>query len=128
MSSCTYDPYTLPSIDFVAGETQDLAFHVFFHDGDKPFGLIGCDADFSVVNFTNRIGKPLISKKMGITSPSVDAVRNILTVTLMPQETVNLSGKYIYQISIRDPDGGVEIPKQGILYITNNINKRFITE
>lgn len=48
---------------------------------------------------------------------------NVLTVTLSPTETVDLSGKYIYQIIIRDIDGDVEIPKQGILYITNNINK-----
>lgn len=28
--SCTYNPYTLPTIDFVGGETQDLAFNVYF--------------------------------------------------------------------------------------------------
>lgn len=50
------------------------------------------------------------------------------TVTLSPIETVDLSGKYIYQIIIRDIDGDVEIPKQGILYITNNINKNFIRQ
>lgn len=127
MSSCTYDPYTLPAIDFVAGETQDFAFHVYFHDDDKPFSLSGCDANFSVVSFTNRVGKPILSKEMGVTAPSEGSVDNVLTVTLLPKETVNLSGKYIYQISIRDEDGEVEIPKQGVLYITNNINKAYIT-
>ena len=54
-------------------------------------------------------------------------INNVLTVTLKPKETVGLCGKYIYQIQIQDIDGDVEIPKQGILYITNNINRGFIT-
>jgi len=53
---------------------------------------------------------------------------NVLTVTLTPTETVELFGKYIYQIIIRDIEGDVEIPKQGILYVTNNINKNFIKQ
>ena len=50
---CVYDPYTLPTIDFVGGETQDLAFHIYFYLGDKPFSLSGCESSFSLVSFTN---------------------------------------------------------------------------
>lgn len=57
--------------------------------------------------------------------PSTD-VYSQATVHLEPQETLDLSGKYIYQISIRNDEGDVEIPKQGILLITNNINKSFM--
>ena len=35
-------------------------------------------------------------------------------------------GKHIYQISIKDINGDIEIPKQGIMYITANIDKGFI--
>ena len=45
---------------------------------------------------------------------------------LLPQETVNLYGKYIYQITIQDMSGETEIPSQGILGITNNIDKAII--
>ena len=65
---------------------------------------------------------------MTVGDDSSGAHDNVLRVTLTPSETVDLFGKYIYQISIRDIGGDVEIPKQGVLYITNNINKGFIKQ
>lgn len=53
---------------------------------------------------------------------------NVLAVTLDPLDTVDLCGKYIYQITIKDINGNIEIPKQGILFIINNINKSFIRQ
>lgn len=126
--NCDYSPYTLPTIDFVGGETQDLAFNVYFYKDKKPFSLTGCTCNFSIVSFTNKMGAPILSKEMkGIYNDEVTA-DNVLTVTLTPTETVELFGKYIYQIIIRDIEGDVEIPKQGILYVTNNINKNFIKQ
>ena len=126
--SCTYNPYTLPTIDFVGGETQDLAFNVYFYKDKKPFSLTGCECNFSIVSFTNKLGTPILTKQMESIFNNEGTYDNVLTVTLSPIETVDLSGKYIYQIIIRDIDGDVEIPKQGILYITNNINKNFIRQ
>lgn len=122
---CDYSPYTLPTIDFVGGETQDLAFNVYFYKERKPFSLTGCDCNFSVVSFTNKMGAPILSKPMVTIYNDEGSSNNVLTVTLKSSETVDLCGKYIYQIIIRDVNGDAEIPKQGILYITNNINKSF---
>jgi hypothetical protein len=72
------------------------------------------------------MGTPILTKSMKAIFNNDGTSDNVLTVTLLPTETVDLFGKYIYQIMIRDIDGDVEIPKQGILYITNNINKSFI--
>ena len=33
---CDYSPYTLPTIDFVAGETQDFAFYTYFYKSHQP--------------------------------------------------------------------------------------------
>lgn len=118
--------YTMPRIDFVGGETQNLMFHVYFHRNKRPFSLTGCTANFSIVSFTNKTGAPILSKSMNAVFNEEGTIENVLTVTLKPNETVNLYGKYIYQIQIRDIDGVTEIPKQGLLYITNNINKGFI--
>ena len=194
--NCDYSPYTLPTIDFVGGETQDLAFHVYFYKDKKPFSLTGCECNFSIVSFTNKMGTPIVSESMSVITgddsgayfsreeteaiESVNAAAssdytvslqtalklaktyygvtenaevtpagevlldkdivdsflgsvsaqysNVLTVSLPPSKTVDLFGKYIYQIIIRDIEGDVEIPKQGILYITNNINKNFIKQ
>lgn len=121
-----YSPYILPTIDFVGGETQDLYFNVYFYKNKKPFSLSGCTSNFSIVSFTNKTGSPILTKEMDVIFNDAGTVNNVLSVTLEPAETVDLSGKYIYQIMIRDIDGDVEIPKQGILYITNNINRGFI--
>ena len=120
-------PYTLPTIDFVGGETQDLTFNVYFYKNRRPFSLTGCAANFAIVSFTNKTRAPILTKTMEGTFNAEGTINNVLTVTLKPKETVGLCGKYIYQIQIQDIDGDVEIPKQGILYITNNINRGFIT-
>lgn len=52
-------------------------------------------------------------------------ISNVLRVVLLPEETVDLVGKFIYQITIQDISGEIEIPDQGIIRIANNINKSF---
>ncbi len=123
------NPYTLPAIDFVGGSTQDLVFHCYFYLTRGPHDLSSCTANFSIINFVNKNGEPLVSKQMAIgTSPDVDGEsNNVLRVTLDPTDTVDLpAGKYIYQISIRDISGKIEIPDQGVIHIIKNINKRFV--
>jgi len=122
-----YNPYSLPIIDFVGGSTQELVFHTYFSRDKKPFDLSSCTASFSVINFINKNGSPLISKMMEIRNSEDDGktVANVLCVVLQPEDTVDLVGKFIYQISIKDSSGEIEIPDQGIIRISNNINKNF---
>ena len=125
---CDYSPYTLPTIDFVAGETQDFAFYTYFYKRHQPFALSGCTANFSIVSITNKTGGPILTKPMDSHLNDDVTAENVLAVTLDPLDTVDLCGKYIYQITIKDINGNIEIPKQGILFITNNINKSFIRQ
>lgn len=126
MGGCPFDYYTLPTVEFVGGETQELVFHIYHYINKRPFSLMGCTANFAVVDYINRTGAPIISKQMTVRPVEEGVVDNILTVTLNPKETVCLNGKYIYQITIKDISGDVEVPKQGIFLVVNNINKRFI--
>ena len=126
MNACDYNPYELPTITFVGGETRDLAFHIYHYIGKRPYSLSDCDCTFSLVNFTTKGGKPILSKEMTVIYDDTETFDNILTVTLESSESVNLFGKYIYQITIQDRAGEVEIPSQGIMYITNNIDKGII--
>lgn len=122
--------YTLPTIDFVAGSTQDFAFHCYFYANHKPHDLSSCEANFAIVSFNNKMGTPHIRKDMEIVpgNDTAEGVHNTLNVTLDPKDTVNLpTGKYIYQITIRDISGDMEIPNQGIIYLVNNIDKESIT-
>ena len=126
MNACDYNPYELPTITFVGWETRDLAFHIYHYIGKRPYSLSECECTFSLVNFTTKGGKPILSKEMTVIYDETGTIDNVLTVTLESLESVNLFGKYIYQITIQDRDGEVEIPSQGIMYITNNIDKGII--
>lgn len=114
--------YTLPDISFVGGSTQKLSFNIL-SKGREPLDMSACTANFSLINYVNRTGKPIVSKEMTI---SGDSVQNVLQVTLLPSDTVDLFGKFIYQVTIKDAIGVIDIPNQGQMIIVNNINKEYV--
>lgn len=117
---------TLPTIDFVGGATQVLGFRMRTKDGKAGFNLSGCTANFAVINCVHKNGAPVISKEMTVTSSS-GTTNDMLVVSLDPDDTIDLCGKYLYQIAIVNDEGDIEIPKQGYLLIRRNINKQFVT-
>ena len=71
--------------------------------------------------------EPLVSKPLSfLIGDDATGAKNIATVDLLPNDTLGLYGKYIYQITIKDIDGEVEIPNQGIFNIFHNINESFL--
>ena len=87
--NCDYSPYSLPTIDFVGGSTQELVFHTFFSQNKKPFDLSSCTASFAVINFINKNGSPLISKMMevGKSEDGDGTVTNVLRVMALGFQT-----------------------------------------
>lgn len=127
MDTCCSSPYELPTIAFVGGERKTISLHTYNYSGELPFDLTNCTCRFSMVHHLNQLGEPVLTKMMTVSGVSGETYDNVLTVELEPTDTVNLFGKYIYQVTIKDQDGGVEIPKKGVLLIDNNIDKSFIT-
>lgn len=118
--------YSLPEIRFVGGSSEDLQFHLYYDEDDpKPFNLFGGEANFSIVNFINKNSTPLVSKVMEIGMNEAETHYNVVRVSLDPADTVDLFGKFVYQITLKDIDGNVDIPHQGIINIYNNIDKSF---
>lgn len=124
-----HSPFTLPSVEFVGGATQELMFHCYHKSNHEPSNLSFCMANFSVVSYVNKYSSPILSKTMTIQAGTEadGRIYNVLTVVLNPEDTKELRGKYIYQITIRDVANLAEIPGQGLLHITNNINKDYIS-
>lgn len=117
--------YGLPELDFVGGSSEDFVFHVYSDKSNpKPFGLTNCTANFSIINFVNKNGVPVVSKTMTVRMDKDETFYNILSVSLTPRDTVDLFGKFVYQITIKDIDNNVDL-QQGVIYIHNNINKDF---
>ena len=116
--------YTLPELTFVGGKTQELKFNL--KDCKRnPFNAEGSSADFSVCCYSYKTGEPVFSV-IPVLTTAENGLMSKLTVKIEPDKTVNLFGKYIYQLTIIDCTGRVEIPNQGILNITRNINIGFV--
>lgn len=117
MQTCIY---TLPELTFVAGKTQEMNFRLLEKNGDLYHAKY-CTANFSICNYSNKVGTPLITLTPTFLSNGTD-IMHILRVVLPAEKTVSLYGKYIYQIIIMDSTDRIEIPNQGIMNITRNIN------
>ena len=120
------DIYTLPEIVFVAGQSNTIHWRLFKAE-KVPFNGEGCTGNFSVVDYSDQTGEPLITKPLKfIVGDNKNGMKNIAVVDLHPNDTLGLNGKYIYQIIIKDINGDVDIPNQGFLLITHNINESFL--
>ena len=120
------DIYTMPEVMFVSGQSQTLRWRLFTINR-TPFNADGCTGNFAVVDYSDQTGDTLISKPLKFfVGDDVTGAKNIASVDLEPSDTLGLHGKYIYQITIKDIDGEAEIPNQGFLLITHNINESFL--
>ena len=122
-----HDVYSLPEVMFVAGQSNTLRWRLFTEQ-NVPFNADGCTGNFALVDYSDKYSdEPLVSKPLSfLISDDATGVKNIATVDLLPNDTLGLYGKYIYQITIKNIDGEVEIPNQGIFNIFHNINESFL--
>ncbi len=123
--NCPIDYYVLPNIDFVGGSTQEIDFHCYFYRNKEAFDLTKCTGKFSITSFVNKTSRPVVSKDAVMVMGEGDdfGTPNIFRVNLEKNDTLNLSGKYIYQLTVNSDDGAVDIPGQGTIYIQRNIDK-----
>ncbi len=126
MGQCGLDIYVLPTITFVGGETQTIDFHLYTKDGRRPLDMRNSSCQLAIAQYGTTFGNPEVEKDVSILVDSTTGVFNIISVNLDIQDTLNLSGKYVYQLTIKDAAGHTEIPRRGIMNIINNINREFL--
>ena len=117
--------YSLPEWNFVGGETQKRTFTLYETGADERYNLEGATAEIVVVDFVNHRSAPSLRKEVVI---QMDSEENYCeaVVVLSPGDTLNLFGKFIYQITIKDSVGNVAALK-GVMRISENINKTFVS-
>lgn len=122
-----HDVYSMPEIMFVAGQSNTLRWRLF-KERNVPFNGEGCEGNFALVDYSDKYNtEPLVSKPLAFSiGDDATGAKNMASVDLLPSDTLGLSGKYVYQITIKDIDGEVEIPNQGIIHIYHNINATFL--
>lgn len=122
------DIYTLPTIEFVAGQSNTFRWRLWTQ-GKRPFNAENCRGNFAILDYSDQDAEePLVSKDLSFQADGSDDVINSATVELQPSDTIELQGRYIYQITIVDQFGNSEIPNQGIMFIAHNINSRYLTD
>ena len=117
--------YTLPEMSFIGGESQVLLFNLLTISG-TDFDAENCTVGFAVIHYANKNGVPIFTKDVEI-KMGKNNIMNIAQVDILPEDTIGLYGRYVYQITVRDYDGVTEIPGQGIINITRNIHPDFIS-
>lgn len=115
--------FSLPDWDFVGGSTQKRIFTMTSTSG-VVYDYPGSSASISIIEYVNR-GTPVLTKTATVGKDANGKYCEV-TVALSPSETLNMCGKYIYQLSIKDAAGNYSIPMYGAMHVADNINKAFV--
>lgn len=117
--------YVLPRIDFVGGQNETLNFKLYDYESKEPYDASGCVGNFALVYYSSPFDDPILSKTVTFIR-GIEGITNVASVHFDTADTLELHGKFIYQITIKDSSGHAEIPYQGIIIIYNNINQEYI--
>ena len=113
----------LPDWEFVGGVTQEYDFTLRAENG-YFYDIPGATASLAVASFVNP--KNTVFTKSGSIVANSAGANCVVRFLLDKNDTVNLHGKFIYQITVKNTDGTVAPPMRGRMYITENIDKSFI--
>ena len=112
--------YNLPKIQFVGGETQEFCFHLKTPSGAN-YKTEAYDVLFSVRRWGDREDEPVFEKNTVVTLNNAGTA-SVIELKIDSADTIDLDGRYIYQIMIFGDNDLCEIPGQGVLQILKNIH------
>lgn len=115
MSICN-QPFLLEEFNIIGGDYQEIYFNVSDIDTGIALSIQDLTLNFSLVEYKNRYGLPLLNRNC-----EINADKTAFVMFLYPEDTRDLSGKYIYQVSIQTPNNKQQ-SFQGVLTIDKNIN------
>ena len=115
--------YTLPTISFVGGSTQELRFRLKNKLGDI-IDATGYTGNFAVCDYRFKDKTYIFQENLNFINDE-SGTKSILKVVISPANTRGMYGKFVYQITIKDVAGKIAIPNQGIINITKNIDQDF---
>ncbi len=118
--------FVLPELSAISGQSNILRFRLLTST-HSPFNAKDCVGDFALIDYSDKYGEFILSKPLLFSiGDNKEKIVNFATVELQPNDTLGLHGKYIYQIIIKDSDGKVDIPNQGLLWIYHNIHEEYL--
>lgn len=117
MSICNNSAFTLEDIHIVGGDYKEFPIYINDNDRGGLMDVSNLQVNFSLVLYQARYGSPIIAKNLAVSTDDPTA----FLLVLYPDETKDLSGQYIYQLSIKTPNDKQE-SFQGFLYVEKNLN------
>ena len=114
---CDNNIFSLEELHIVGGDYKEFPIHIYDNDRAQMMDVSDLELNFSMLHYSNRYGKPLITKDLTVSTDDSTA----FLLILMPEDTRDLAGQYIYQISVKAPNDKQE-SFQGILLIEKNLN------
>ena len=116
MSLCN-PPFRLTDINLIGGDYQEILFHIHDDDNGGLMDIENLELNFSLIDYQNRYGTPLISKACEISPDDPTA----FLIVLYPEDTKDFADKYIYQVTVKAPNNKQK-NYQGVMTIDKNIN------
>ena len=117
MSICNTNTFSLEDIHIVGGDYKEFPIHVRDNDRGGLMDVANLQMNFSLVLYQARYGSPIIAKNLAVSTDDPTA----FLLVLYPEETKDLSGQYMYQLSVKAPNDKQE-SFQGFLYVGKNLN------
>lgn len=114
---------TLPDWEFVGGVTQEYDFTLRAENG-YYYDIPGATASLAIAPFANQQAAVVV--KSGAIIANAAGANCIAHFLLDKNDTVNLHGKFIYQITVKNTDGTIAPPMRGRMFIIENIDKAFV--
>ena len=118
----TMSNFALPEISIVGGDHTYLDFEIFEPEGDAV-DVSTMSASFAVIDYTNKFGSPQFTLKASVIEG--DDGRPLFRISLLSELTLNLFGKFIYQLAVKDYKGHTK-HEQGLILINKNIDTNSI--
>lgn len=112
-----FDIYTLPYLVINAGQESSFQFRILNSDGAA---VKNATFQCNVVEYCNE-GAPVLSLSGTIDYDSASDT-SAIGLTFSSSNTLALTGKYIYQISVTLSNGYIGEIRKGILYVRSNIS------
>lgn len=113
----------LPAYHMTAGSTKSFYIPIFNPSG-KRIDATGMTARFSISDYVNYNCTPFVTKNCSVVTQQSDPVA-ALFVELDAADTIDLYGKFIYQVTAKSADGDIG-PMRGILTISPNYDKEAV--
>jgi len=114
--------FNLPDISFIGGTYKEFIYEVEHADTLERINIENATCVLTIKSYTNRGSSPALVKNGAVYKEPDDEFAYRFRFIIDSVDTINLDGKYFYQIDIVDEDGDTTVA-QGLMFIRRNINR-----